>query len=360
MSMLRRALRYVVLLALGFALAEGFHPAVAAAADQDPLSGGATAYAGGKRAEAISLLADAIRRDPHDPRAYYLRALCLARTGHPVEARADLVVAAALEAREPHRYAVDATLADLSKPDRTLLNQFRWRAQSEDFARAFDQGLINFSERPVPTVRTDAGALRQKASVPLGRLTQPITLAELADAAAQQPAAIAVETGSNPFSDDAPAAEQLPAQPPAESTAAADPFGEENADASPSTETAAADAPTDPFAGDDATADAAPAASGKIPSSKLFGILGRVVARSAPVPSLDQVRNQLPNLPVPVPGQQPAAAPSAATPDAFGADVQPAGFDDASDFGPAPAAGDMQPPADEAEPAASTEEDPFG
>lgn len=379
MSILRRCLRLVVLLTLGYTAAAGRAQSLGAADANDPLSRGAAAYASGDRAQAIDLLADAMRRDPHDPRPYYLRALCLARTGHPVEARADLVVAAALEARSPDRYAVEDSLSQLATTDRTLLNQFRWRAQNEDFARAFDQGLIAFAERPLPAVRTDAGVLRQKTSVPLGSLTKPQTLAELADIAARQPAAVAVETGSNPFSDD-PAAHELPTPPvPAAATAAADPFGEPASDAANTpAETAAAAEPADPFAGDTGEPVAAGAGSGKLTSGKLFGILGRAVARATPLPALDRVREQLPDLPVPLPGNPPAAGPTAATPadaspDPFGSDVQgtgsevqPTAFSEDSEFGAEPAADAAQPPAEEqpaaeeSQPASTPEEDPFG
>jgi len=363
MSKLRRCSRWIVAIA-GCTLLTCAAPQVLAAESSDAFSRGVQAYAAGHRAEANALLAEAIRLDPHDPRPYYLRALCLARTSHPVEARADLVVAAALEARQPDRYPVEDALAELPVPDRTLLNQFRWRSQTEDLARLLDEGLLPFAARPTPVVRTDAGALRQKVSVPLGRLASSSSLSELASAAVAEPAARAVETGSDPFSDDAAASSPPDRAATPEAARDADPFAEPNSDQS-ADPLAARDSltePQDPFA--PAEADSSePAASGKIPSSKLFGIFRRVVARAAPVPSLDRVREQLPNLPLPGAANQPPAGD-----DPFGSSVEPAAFSEGEPFGAEPAAGDAVPPstegqptpADTQQPAAMPEEDPFG
>lgn len=379
MSTPQRCQRFVILLALAFAAAEAPAQALAANDPQDPWAPGAAAYAAGNHTQALALLAEAIRSDPHDPRPYYLRAICLARTGQPVEARADLVVAAALEARQPERYQVDDALAQLPAPDRTLVNQFRWRAQDDDFARAFDAGLIAFAERPLPTVRTDAAVLRQKTSVPLAALTKPMTLAELTEAARVHPAAVAVESGSNPFYDDSALPELLPAQSTPAATAAGDPFGESEFTASANDDRADAPAePADPFAGDEAEVHGA-TDGGKISSTKLMGILGRAFARAAPLPAVGRVRDQLPDLPLPIPGAQPAAgdfeAPHADhNADPFGAVVQPAAFDEESDFrvGAEPfddetqpqadelPQGMQQPAADDSEPAQNTDEDPFG
>lgn len=357
MSGFRRCLRVVVLLtACTCAADRAAAQNTGAPETRDPFSRGAAAYAQGDRDQAAALLADAIRVDPHDPRPYYLRALCLARTGHPVEARADLVVAAALEAREPDRYPVDDSLAGLSAPDRTLLNQFRWRSHSEDYGRAFDEGLIPAGVHPVAEVRSDAAALRQKVSVPLGQLTKTGSLADLANSAVVHRSALAVEKGSDPFSDD-PAASAIANAPTA--PAEEDPFG-----ASPDETQAAAEAlpePQDPFAGSDAD-HAAPAS--KVPPSKLFGIFRRVVSRAAPLPSLDGVREHLPPG-LPLPG---AASPPPAGNDPFGSAVQPAAFSEEADFGEEPAAdqtpdfGADEQPAFEAEsaPAAASEADPFG
>jgi hypothetical protein len=327
----------------------------------DAIAPGAAAYAAGNRAEAVRLLAEAIQRDPHDPRPYYLRALCLAHAGQADEARADLVVAAALESREPHRYSVAATLGQLPVGDHALLNQFRWHAQTEDFAQAFDQGQLTFAERPEPAVRTDAGVLRQQVALPLDRLAQPISLADLTDAAANRPAAVAIETRSNPFADD-PAAQKTPAN----QHVVAEELPPHNSPASEPTATdpspAQADAavPTDPFAGAD-TPTGSDSPTGKIPSGKLLGILQRAVTRAAPLPSLEGVRDQLPSLPGPLAGNQPGAGnPPAAAETPAGSDVEPAAFSEEDPFGqPSPA--EEQPPAAEPqEPAAAPEEDPFG
>lgn len=287
--------------------------ALAAGAD-DALALGQQAYASGDRAQADQLLSEAIQHDPQDPRPYYLRALCLARAGHPTEARANLVIAAALETRNPDRYPVAETIAKLANSDRALVNRFRWRSQTADVALALDRGEMAIHERPTPVVHTDAGVLRQPLSLPLDRLAQSTTLADLAAASAKQTPTTAIETGSNPFADD-PASH------------------------------ASANGPT--------------AAEGKIPSGKLLGILSRAAARAAPLPSLEGVRNQLPALPLPGATNQPAAE-QPADADPFGSDVQPAAFSDDDPFGMPPATDDQPAPASDEQPAAAPDEDPFG
>ncbi len=64
----------------------------------------------GNTAAAEPLLAQAMRDDPRDPRPYYFRALCLLRQGHPVAARADMLIGAELEARAKNNYPVDESL----------------------------------------------------------------------------------------------------------------------------------------------------------------------------------------------------------------------------------------------------------
>jgi hypothetical protein len=197
-------------------------------------------------------------------------------------------------------------------------------------------------------------------SIPLDRLTHSITLAALTSAAADEAPTVAVETGSNPFSDDpaaaaAPAAEQNTASaeaPPATKAAAAAEMAEAPGESSDA----------DPFALEE-PASSAPTTAGKIRSGKLFGILGRALTSAAPVPSLEGLRKQLPDLPVPIPGNQP---PAEAVPS--DADIQPAAFTEEDPFGAEPAADEsQQPPAEAAPPAAAEEqpaeapeEDPFG
>lgn len=353
-------LSLVAVVALSILATKAHAQSVDATGIEDALARGNQAYATGDRAEAARLFAEAIRHDPHDPRPYYLRALCLARTGHSGDARADLVVAAALESRNPYQYPVAEAIAQLAANDRTLLNQFRWHAQTVDLARAFDQGQIAFADRPEPVVRTDAGVLRQRVSVPLDRLTHSVTLAELTSAAADEAPTVAVETGSNPFSDDtaaaaAPAVEQSTASseaPPVTKAATAAELAEAPAEA----------AAVDPFALEE-PASSEPAAAGKIRSGKLFGILGRALTSAAPVPSLDGLRNQLADLPVPIPGNQP---PAEAVPS--NSDVQPAAFSEEDPFVAEPATDESQqtpaeaapPAAAEEQPAEAPEEDPFG
>lgn len=286
-----------------------------ASGDDDALALGQQAYESGDRAKANQWLSEAIQQDPQDPRPYYLRALCLARAGHPAEARASLVIAAALETRNPDRYSVAATLAQLASKDRALINQFRWRSQSTDVALALDRGEMAFHERPTPAVRTDAGVLRQPFSLPLERLAQATTLADLTAASANQTSTTAIETGSDPFADDS--ASQT-------------------------------------------STDGQTAAEGKMPSGKLLGILGRAAASATPLPAFKGLRDQLSALPLPDDADQPAAAGHPTDADPFGSDVQPAAFDDEDPFGMPPATEDHPAPAGDEQPAAAPDEDPFG
>jgi hypothetical protein len=138
----------------------------------------------------------------------------------------------------------------------------------------------------------ELAVLRQKVSMPLDQLVRPVTLAEwqnVADA----------HSTSNPFID-----------------------------------------------------DPAPQAGGKLPSGKLIGIVGRALIDSAPVPSLDGLREKLPNVPMPAG----AAAPPASE-DGFGAEPSIAPTDQSDPFAEPAEAPTTEDGSSEPTP---PEEDPFG
>ncbi|MEX2092930.1 MAG: tetratricopeptide repeat protein [Pirellulales bacterium] len=283
----------------------------------DSYGRGVHAYFSGNSAAAEQLFAQAMGEDPNAPRPYYFRALCLLRQGRSDEARSDFMIGATLEARSAGSYPVGKSLERVQGGDRLMLEQYRWRARAAD-------GMIDGADAPssyrtnaamhtvtmnTVTMNTDVGALRQKVSVPLDRLVQPVSLAELANISAEMPAPAAPAAHEDPFAD-----------------------------------------------------DPRPAAGGKIPSGKLLGILGRAIVEAAPMPSLEGLREQIPGLPAPAAsGEAPAAD------DPFGSDaaVAPATVTRASDdpFGE-PAPGDdavESSPAESSEPPAeAAEEDPFG
>ena len=297
----------------------------------DSYGRGVHAYFSGNSAAAEQLFAQAMGEDPNDPRPYYFRALCLLRQGRSDEARSDVMIGATLEARSAGSYPVGKSLERVQGGDRLMLEQYRWRARADD-------GMIDGADARSPnranaamhtvTMNTDVGALRQKVSVPLDRLVQSVSLAELANVSAEMPAPAA------------PAAAAAPVESTARDAASV-----------------AKASPDDPFAD-----DPRPAAGGKIPSGKLLGILGRAIVEAAPIPSLEGLREQIPGLPAPAAsGEAPAAgdpfgsdaavAPAAVAPTADDPFGEPAPGDDAVESSPAESS---EPPAEAAE------EDPFG
>jgi tetratricopeptide (TPR) repeat protein len=254
-------------------------------------------YLSGNSAAAEALFAEAMGHDPNDPRPHYFRALCLLRQGRSNEARSDFKIAAALEARSRGSYPVGKSLERVQGGERLMLEQFRWRAQADGAAAAGQDGHFDSNRRATLAMHTDVGVLRQKVSVPLDRLVQPVSLAELAE--------LSADTDN------------------------------------------AASSLADPFAD-----DPRPTSAGKIPSGKLLGIFGRAIMHSAPVPSLDGLREQIPGLPLPNADDQSQAADAASDADA--------------DFAAGPEDPFSEPESSDTEtessdqPTDAAEEDPFG
>jgi hypothetical protein len=249
------------------------------------LDGGAELYTAGHDAEVIQLLSAAIRENSVDPRPYYLRGLSLLRLGRIAEARADLALGGQLEARQPNAFDVDALLRQLPAAGRQLVERYRYRARTGE---SLDSTYLNESG-----AGGNVGVLRQKISVPLEHLAESGSLAEWLEsrrAGAQQagPQMIspAVATGTIPGAQD-------------------DPFVD---DPHPAIETSSTEAQShvSPAAFSDEPT------GGKIPSGKLFGILGRAIGSAAPVPSLDGLRQKAPAWAVPPTNAYATATPAAA------------------------------------------------
>lgn len=184
--------------------------------------------------------------------------------------------------------------------------------------------------------QAELAVLRRKVSMPLDRLVQPVSLAEWRNAATIEPQ-FSMSTARQ-----SPDALPLPA-----SSAPAAGVSEQASAATP-----AADTSTNPFADDPAPQPEGKIPSGKIPSGKLLGIVGRALFESAPVPSLDGLREKLPNVPIPAGGGTPPAAD-----EGFGTEPGFAPTDESDPFAE-PA---ESPAADEGpNETAAPEEDPFG
>lgn len=280
---------------------------------------GVNAYFSGDLATAEAQFAEAIGADPKDPRPFYFRALCRMREGRRAEARDDLLIAATLEARAPGSYPVGRSLERVQGGDRLVLEQFRWRARRFPADARGNRPTLTNGNRAEIAVHTDAGALRQAVSVPLDRLVEPVGLSELREISAD-----GSPPGTATISD----------QPVAADTGAT-----------------GAQSGNDPFADDPHSP-----ADGKIRSGKLMGIVGRALLQSAPVPSLEGLRGQIPGLP-----QATAEDAASGTDVDFGAEFGDVPADDdpffesaTPDFEPVDESTDEQPATE------SIDEDPFG
>jgi hypothetical protein len=242
------------------------------------------ALAAGEDAAAANHFELAIRETPADPRAYYLRALCLMRLGQEADAHASLSAGAQWEARQPDRFAIAEVLRIVPKSDRQLIESYRYRAR------------IGESLEPVTledgVVGSKVTVLRDKVSIPLNQLVEPIALSEWLDP--DNSSAEVVPTLGEPL-----------------------PLGSADSEPGPSDNPFVDDPEPAISANTHADEAVVPAAfvdeqpAGKIPASKLMGIFGRVLSRTAPVPSLDGLRDQIPDWAAPTAGDDPLAAPPA-------------------------------------------------
>lgn len=251
---------------------------------------GVQAYFSGQSASADSELLAATADDVNDPRPHYFRALSLLRQGRGDEARAEMELGASLEARSPGRYPIGKSLERVQGSDRLTLEKYRRQG------RAQSAGLVDSGREKMHAEQNaarDGRGLRSKVSVPLDQLTGSATLDDWTSSSNRPvsnqtgpPVANSrsVETLSDPFIDDP----QQPASPASTPPQDADPFA--TGDTTP-------------------VADSAAEAGAKVSSGKLFGILGRVLSRSAQanMPRLDKLSEQIP-LPAGAPGSgQPAS-----------------------------------------------------
>jgi hypothetical protein len=267
---------------------------------------------------------EATGQNPKDPRPYYFHGLCLLRQGQIDQARSDFMVAAALEARSRRSYSVGKSLERVQGGDRLMLEQYRWRAHPGAPAPNL-VAPVEANRRGSIAIPSDAGVLRQAASVPLDELAHSVSLADLSGPAEMAPATTASAL----------------AEEPAPQTA-------HGAVSNTDTSSVAAGSADDPFGDDQQTPQ-----DGKIPSSKLMGIVGRAILQAAPVPSVETLRDQLPTVPLPI-GSDPT--PPADTNTNLDATFAPAEEDDPF-FESIPAEAEAEP--SETAPEAM-DEDPFG
>jgi hypothetical protein len=248
---------------------------------------GVQAFFSGNSAEAQRHLADAIQNNPDDPRPYYFRGLSLLRMGQTAEAREELAAGARFEAQRPGRYPVGRSLERVQGRDRLLLEDFRRQARADVSSLQNERQRTRYEQH----AGGDAGVLRQQVAVPLQDLIEPSQLPQWTrssaavvspqeTAAAQESmdrdAAIAGATGAagadsagdDPFADDAESSAIADAQ-------VADPFAVDTTD-------------DQPFAADTT------AGGQGIPPEKMLGIVGRVLRRAAPLPSLEGIGRNVP------------------------------------------------------------------
>ena len=189
---------------------------------------GVNAYFAGRTSDAELFLSQALALNPHDPRAYYFRALSLLRLGRLDEARGDMMVGASLEAQRPNRFSVGRALERVQGSHRLTLEQYRRQGRTLT-ASTTNTGTM-MPEQRQRTVSDDSYVLRNRIVVPLDRLLddggpQPLSADELArrgrrtnslrSTPAAQPvdAAMSPAAASNPFHDDPPAEPDKPAGP---------------------------------------------------------------------------------------------------------------------------------------------------
>jgi hypothetical protein len=183
---------------------------------------GVNAYFAGRSSDAESHLSQALALNPHDPRAYYFRALSLLRLGRLDEARGDMMVGASLEAQRPNRFGVGRALERVQGGHRLTLEQYR--RQGRAFAASTASMALPRQSQPARAqVADDSFVLRNRIVVPIDRLLEeggprPLSADELA--ARRQ------RTNSRPAQ-----RATRPVEAPASARVGDDPFGDDPADA---------------------------------------------------------------------------------------------------------------------------------
>jgi hypothetical protein len=273
-----RSLCIVALAAASFA--SQLQPSIAA----DFYIDGVNDYFSGRACAAENRLSQAMDADAQDPRVYYFRALSLLRQGRVAEARGDMMVGAAIEAKQPRRFAIGSALERVQGPDRLLLEKYRREARQSSVTQASATTPANSPTRnpnPPVTNRTfrerDADVLRQERYVPLEELLRPgaprmveaapietrptsapltppqsaaappVVSAPAEEPAAEQPSTAPAAGEANPFGDDPAGSAAEPAAPPT-LTPATPPQTETPAESTPPA-TPPADSGDNPFGG---------------------------------------------------------------------------------------------------------------
>jgi hypothetical protein len=235
---------------------------------QQPMAVGASygrgvdAYFSGNTADAERFLGQAIAELPDDPRPYYFRALTLLRSGRQAEAQSDMEIGARLEARRPKQFAVGSALERVQGSDRLLLEKYRRQGRAAATIQRDEQNRGRYDQHALP----ESGLLRDSTSS--SRNLE------------RQPGPPTTSSSENPFADDTP--KPLP-----HSESQSDPF-------SPGGSTSTKQPPE------------SSAANAKGQHGNLMGVLGRVLERTVPLPSVDGLRNKLPGSPPPASGNNEA------------------------------------------------------
>jgi hypothetical protein len=324
----------IAIIAAVLSMVSATAPGQALISTDQSYSDGVHAYFSGNVARAEQSLAAAIAQHPNDPRPYYFRGLTLLRMGRSDEARSDFAIGASLEAQRPGRFAIGKSLERVQGGDRLVLEQYRRQARTDGASLRVEQRQTRYQRN----AGGDAAVLRQRIAVPLNELMEPGDLPQWTNrpAVVQAPVEVAVP---------ADAADRGAVE------TAADTFSDPFAD-DPET-VAASDAADDPFAivdEEESTLEADASTGEKIPSSKLLGIMGRVLRRAAPLPPLEGLTRGLP-----LPGGERPMGTTEGNGDTMGvADAAPFGDDAPFDFSEPPAA------ADAVEQDAAEFADPFG
>jgi hypothetical protein len=220
---------------------------------------GVDAYFSGDTTNAELFLGQAIAELPDDPRPYYFRALTLLRSGRQADSQSDMEIGASLEARRPKQFGVGKALERVQGSERLVLEKYRRQGGAAATIQQDDQVRGRYDQR----VRPESNVMRD--SLPSSQQVQ------------RQQNRTTASSGGDPFADDSPKSPAAVERP-------RDPFANGPSEAASEQRSGSA-------ATDSSTAD------GKAPSGKLMGVLGRVLGRTVPLPSIEGLRNESPQSP---------------------------------------------------------------
>jgi len=267
---------------------------------------GVHAYFANQTLRAEQYFSQVIQLGSTDPRVYYFRAMARMRLGRRAEAEQDMRSGAALESRDPgNQHAISMALERIQGRGRRVLEQFRRQARLDRERQWRQQSLQRYEQLK----QREPAVLRQETPVQLEQLLEPSTelLAPKNNPSAPQqtPAPDAnlnkpapLESSPAPAADTGPIPKSPPAPAKNSSAGGDDLFGEPST--SPPADDNSSGPPSlpvdsdekDPFTFSEPESPAAEptanataenlAASDKLESGKLLGVLGRVVSSTVP------------------------------------------------------------------------------